>query len=205
MREDENDFTVDLVAESKGSGNNLRDDECAKINCGKAHFAALNLPFGGAITLNEVLSIKASGGLTRWFNPLGTAFYYVFLKLAKIFPRGGIDSQLKRHFSARNCVVSQWVAHILTNTALPPAVLGRSSQKSRVIPSREERDRQCKVSHENTGFTAAKFHLPHGHAPTTTPRPFWLSGRTLCPPFSRRRWPVWGWPDHCSPHGPGPS
>jgi type III restriction enzyme len=58
MREDENDFTVDLVAESKGSGNNLRDDECAKINCGKAHFAALNLPFGGAITLNEVLAIK---------------------------------------------------------------------------------------------------------------------------------------------------
>lgn len=57
-REDQDEVTVYLVTESKGSDNNLRDDEKAKIACGKAHFKALNVPYGVAITLDGVLAIK---------------------------------------------------------------------------------------------------------------------------------------------------
>lgn len=57
VRQDEEEFKVYLVAESKGSKNNLRDDETAKIACGKAHFNALDVPFGVAITLGDVLAI----------------------------------------------------------------------------------------------------------------------------------------------------
>lgn len=59
VRQDENQFKVYLVTESKGSDNNLRDEERWRIDCGKAHFKALGVPFGVATTLNGVLAIKA--------------------------------------------------------------------------------------------------------------------------------------------------
>jgi type III restriction enzyme len=62
VREDENELKVYLVAESKGSLNNLRDDENAKIACGKAHFAELKVPFDKAITIRDVLAIGTKAG-----------------------------------------------------------------------------------------------------------------------------------------------
>ncbi len=59
VREDEDELKVYLVTESKGSDNNLRDEEKSQIACGKAHFKALNVPFGVATTLDGVLAIKA--------------------------------------------------------------------------------------------------------------------------------------------------
>jgi len=35
----------------------LRDEERARIKCGKAHFKALDVPFGVATTLDGVLAI----------------------------------------------------------------------------------------------------------------------------------------------------
>ncbi|WP_156309572.1 hypothetical protein [Novosphingobium sp. AAP93] len=49
---------VYLVTESKGSANNLRDEEKAEITCGKAHLKALKVPYGVAIALDRVLAIK---------------------------------------------------------------------------------------------------------------------------------------------------
>ena len=62
VREDEHELKVYLVAESKGSLNNLRDEEHAKIACGKAHFAALKVPFDKAVTLRDVLAIGGKAG-----------------------------------------------------------------------------------------------------------------------------------------------
>lgn len=59
VREDEAEFKVYLVTESKGSDNNLRDEERWRIACGKAHFNALDVPFGVATTLEGVLAIKS--------------------------------------------------------------------------------------------------------------------------------------------------
>jgi len=58
VREDDAELKVYLVTESKGSDNNLRDEERARIACGKAHFKALDVPFGVATTLDGVLAIK---------------------------------------------------------------------------------------------------------------------------------------------------
>jgi type III restriction enzyme len=49
---------VYFVTESKGSDTNLRDEEKAKIACGKAHFKTLDVPFGVAKTLEGVLAIR---------------------------------------------------------------------------------------------------------------------------------------------------
>lgn len=57
VREDDAELKVYLVTESKGSDNNLRDEERARIACGKAHFKALDVPFGVATTLDGVLAI----------------------------------------------------------------------------------------------------------------------------------------------------
>lgn len=59
VREDEAELKVYLVTESKGSDNNLRDEERWRIACGKAHFNALDVPFGVATTLEGVLAIKS--------------------------------------------------------------------------------------------------------------------------------------------------
>lgn len=47
---------VYLVSESKGDLNNLRDAEKAQIQCGKAHFRALDVPFITATNIDAVLS-----------------------------------------------------------------------------------------------------------------------------------------------------
>lgn len=55
VRETEEGQQVNLVSESKGDLNNLRDAERAQIQCGKAHFKALDVPFVTAINLNDIL------------------------------------------------------------------------------------------------------------------------------------------------------
>jgi hypothetical protein len=56
VRDHGHEVTVYLVAKSEGNGN-LHDDERGKVLYGKAHFSTLNVPFGVAITLSNVLAI----------------------------------------------------------------------------------------------------------------------------------------------------
>jgi type III restriction enzyme len=56
VRETEDTQYVYLVSETKGDLNNLRDDERAKIACGKAHFAEIKVPFVTATNLDTILA-----------------------------------------------------------------------------------------------------------------------------------------------------
>jgi type III restriction enzyme len=56
VREHEDREDVYLVSESKGDLNTLREAEKAQIACGKAHFAALDVPFVTASNLDGILS-----------------------------------------------------------------------------------------------------------------------------------------------------
>ncbi len=47
---------VYLVSESKGDLNTLREAEKAQISCGKAHFAALNVPFVTTSNIDGILN-----------------------------------------------------------------------------------------------------------------------------------------------------
>jgi len=55
VREDEDGQTMYLVSESKGDLNNLRDAEKAQIECGKAHFKTLDVPFVTATGISQML------------------------------------------------------------------------------------------------------------------------------------------------------
>ena len=56
VRQHDDREDVYLVSESKGDLNTLRDAEKAQIACGKAHFAALDVPFVIATNLDSILS-----------------------------------------------------------------------------------------------------------------------------------------------------
>ncbi|OYQ23893.1 hypothetical protein CHU93_16720 [Sandarakinorhabdus cyanobacteriorum] len=56
VREHEDEKIVYLVCETKGDLNNLRDEERAKIDCGKAHFKELAAKFITATSLDGVLA-----------------------------------------------------------------------------------------------------------------------------------------------------
>jgi len=56
VRQYEDREDVYLVSESKGDLNTLREAEKAQIACGKAHFAALKVPFVTATNLDGILS-----------------------------------------------------------------------------------------------------------------------------------------------------
>ena len=55
VRETEDGQTVYLVSESKGDLNNLRDAEKVQIECGKAHFDALGVPFVKVTSIDQVV------------------------------------------------------------------------------------------------------------------------------------------------------
>jgi type III restriction enzyme len=56
VREHEDEKIVYLVCETKGDLNNLRDEERAKIDCGKAHFQELAATFITATSLETMLA-----------------------------------------------------------------------------------------------------------------------------------------------------
>ncbi len=57
VRETEEGQTVYLISESKGNLNTLRDAEKGQIACGKAHFAALDVPFITATSIDQMVTV----------------------------------------------------------------------------------------------------------------------------------------------------
>lgn len=58
VRETDEGPQIYLVSETKGDLNNLRDAERAQIQCGKAHFKALDVPFITATNIDQLLSYR---------------------------------------------------------------------------------------------------------------------------------------------------
>jgi type III restriction enzyme len=61
VRETEEGQQIYLVTETKGSLSSLRPEELAKIDCGKAHFGELSVPFLTAMNLDQVLNANSPG------------------------------------------------------------------------------------------------------------------------------------------------